>query len=187
MIDDKFLPIGTICKVNKSNHLVMIDGYLPVDYNDKIIIYDYSGCIYPEGLLKRNLNISFNHSDIIEIVYIGYKNNDFDTLNSILKGQSTDKINNENNTLFKNIEFDENGVVIFATKNSEPELTKTEVINENNLSEVKNPFLNNYSNNIIVENKAEQDSSQWPIFTNIKFDENGIVVSSDVEYKKVDE
>ena len=45
-------------------------------------MHDYRGCIYPEGLLKNNI-ISFNHNDIIEIIFKGYINDDYSKLENM--------------------------------------------------------------------------------------------------------
>ena len=36
------------------------------------VIYDYSGCLYPEGIIKSDITSVFNHSQIQNIDFEGY-------------------------------------------------------------------------------------------------------------------
>lgn len=65
-----FLPIGTVIKLNKSNKLVMVTGFLCKN-SDGSKSSDYSGCLYPEGIVSPDLNLFFNNSDIESIIYYG--------------------------------------------------------------------------------------------------------------------
>ena len=144
-------------------------------------MYDYLGCPYPEGMLLNNNQVSFNHSDINNILYNGYENESYKNLNNILN----DQVNNNNNvelvnkSLFKNIQFDENGVVIYTENNdiNNNEVTFNEELTKNidDNSSIDNPFFAKY------EEKKIKDSNdkEWPIFKNIQFDENGIVISAE--------
>ena len=105
---EKFLPIGSICKIANSSEKLMILGYFGQQK------YDYTGCIYPSGVVGDNFYY-FNHSEIVSIDYLGYTDNDFEDLNNKLL-ERTRLIENEQKRreeFIKNIKFDENGVVIF--------------------------------------------------------------------------
>ncbi len=78
---DKYLPIGTVCTIKNHQKKVMIVGVFSVEYNGTVKMYDYRGCDYPEGLLLSNKMLSFNHSDIENIVYMGYKDEFYETFN----------------------------------------------------------------------------------------------------------
>lgn len=36
-------------------------------------IYDYAGCLYPEGIFDLNMMCYFNHTQIDKICFIGYQ------------------------------------------------------------------------------------------------------------------
>lgn len=67
---DKFLPLGTIINIKGSTRFYMIAGFLGrTETND---ITDYIICYYPGGSMYFNKYKLINHSDIRNIVSIGY-------------------------------------------------------------------------------------------------------------------
>lgn len=66
---ESYLPIGTIVILKNSNQKIMINGYFGSD--DKKTVYEYTGCIYPEGIIDSNKGLLFNHNSIKEIIYNG--------------------------------------------------------------------------------------------------------------------
>ncbi len=70
---DKFLPIGSVVLLSGGTKKAMITGFCSISDDDKTKIYDYCGCIYPEGYLTSNQICLFNHDQIEEIFYIGYE------------------------------------------------------------------------------------------------------------------
>lgn len=68
---DKYLPIGTVVLLKNATKRLMIVGFcVKGDTDDKI--YDYVGCLYPEGLLSNDQNCLFNHSQIDKIFFLGF-------------------------------------------------------------------------------------------------------------------
>ncbi len=70
----KLLPIGTVLLLNGGTKSIMITGYYTKNQNNKV--YDYNGCIFPEGYME-NLFCLFNHDDIKEIYYMGLDNKEY--------------------------------------------------------------------------------------------------------------
>ena len=68
----KYLPIGTIVLLKNATKRLMVTGFCAVDAEsaDKKM-YDYSGCMYPEGVVSSNQTALFNHEDIDKIYYMG--------------------------------------------------------------------------------------------------------------------
>lgn len=172
---DKYLPIGTVCTLKGGNKKIMITGFFSIEYNGNIKMYDYQGCQYPEGLLLKNKLISFNHSDIENIDFLGYQSELHNNLNTLLL-QNTSQLekDKENVTVVSNFQFDENGVIIFdgtsslnvneEEKNSEP------------IESLDNPFN--------IEYKPEDrdvNKDQEQILNKFVFDENGIIISDGSE------
>lgn len=175
MQEQKFLPIGTICTINKYNKKVMIVGYYAMDYNGNATIYDYKAYDYPEGTLLINKIICFNHSDIIKIDFMGLKNDDYQRLNSNLNNQNNKEIE-ENNNHIGNFKFDNNGVVIYDPLSSQnSDIGKVQ--GNKKIEEIENPFYNKYVEKTISQH--ESNSSEWDIFKKIEFDENGYVISAE--------
>lgn len=67
----KYLPIGSVVLLKDGIKKVMISGYCPINMDKKDKIYDYLGCLYPEGILKNDYNILFDHQDIKKIYCLG--------------------------------------------------------------------------------------------------------------------
>lgn len=85
---EKYLPIGTVVMLKNGKKRVMITGFCSVDKADKKKIYDYNGCMYPEGMIDSNQICLFNHEQIEKIYHIGLRDNEEkefkEKLNSIL-------------------------------------------------------------------------------------------------------
>ena len=70
-IGEKFLPIGTVVMLKGGSKRVMIIGFCSIADNDRQKVYDYSGCLYPEGIISSNQTLLFNHEQIEKIFYVG--------------------------------------------------------------------------------------------------------------------
>lgn len=96
----KYLPLGTVVLLKGATKRLMITGFCIVDSVDSSVIHDYSACIYPEGMLKPNQLALFNHEQIAQIIYMGYRDQeeiDFKKkLNDLLVSRNA-FINNNNN------------------------------------------------------------------------------------------
>ena len=70
---EKFLPIGSVILLKKGQKKLMIVGYTQIYLKNKSEIYDYMGCVYPEGMINIKNFYFFNHEDIEEVFYVGYQ------------------------------------------------------------------------------------------------------------------
>lgn len=70
-IGEKFLPIGTVVMLKGGTKRVMVTGFCSIDEKDKEKIYDYAGCLYPEGIITSKQTLLFNHEQIEEVFYLG--------------------------------------------------------------------------------------------------------------------
>ncbi len=68
---EKFLPIGTVVMLKGGKKRAMITGFCSIPSEDKTKMYDYSGCIYPEGFISSSQTLLFNHDQIDEVFYLG--------------------------------------------------------------------------------------------------------------------
>lgn len=74
MKQNYILPIGSVVKTIKGNVKLMIVGRAQLYNNDGTIGYfDYSALVYPEGITSQREFAFFNHEDIQEIYFEGYR------------------------------------------------------------------------------------------------------------------
>ena len=78
---EKYLPIGTVVMLEKGYKRVMITGYKCFEKNNRSNLYDYSGCLYPEGIVSSNNSLLFNHDQIIQVYHLGFINDSFKSYN----------------------------------------------------------------------------------------------------------
>ena len=67
------LPIGSIIKLKEGQVKLMIIGYLKYAVGDQEKIFDYAGCLYPNGYQSKEKCVVFNHEDIIKVYALGYQ------------------------------------------------------------------------------------------------------------------
>lgn len=67
-----WLPMGSVVRANKGEHLVMVAGVMVTD-GDTGRLYDYLGYPYPEGRVSEG-GYFFNKSDVAEIYHVGLLN-----------------------------------------------------------------------------------------------------------------
>ena len=84
---DKFLPIGSIVLLNNATKKVMICGFCAQTKDGESNVFDYIGCLYPEGILDTDKNLLFNHTDIKTIYAIGYSDDEGKAFNTRLKNE----------------------------------------------------------------------------------------------------
>lgn len=92
----KYLPIGTVVLLNGGSKKIMITGFCSISEDDTTKVYDYCGCIYPEGYLNSNQVCLFDHNQINEIFYLGYENDEESEfkkeLNQMLSEYNNDRL-----------------------------------------------------------------------------------------------
>lgn len=84
MLQEKYLPIGTVVLLKEGKQKLMINGYTPVESKNKDRVYDYCGCIYPEGVISTDQTILFDHNDIEEVLTLGFVCEEQEKLNQKL-------------------------------------------------------------------------------------------------------
>ena len=63
---EKYLPIGTVVMLKEGKKKLMITGFCTMDSENQSEMFDYSGCLYPEGLLSSEQVALFNHKQIYQ-------------------------------------------------------------------------------------------------------------------------
>lgn len=70
-----YLPIGSIVLLKGGTKRAMIVGRVQRQLeNDKI--WDYSACLYPEGIINPNELFLFNNEDIDRLFFIGMQDSE---------------------------------------------------------------------------------------------------------------
>ena len=67
-----YLPIGSVVLLKNARKRVMIYGR-KIKAQDEEKVYDYLGCLYPEGVLDSEKVILFDHSQIQMVYFIGFQ------------------------------------------------------------------------------------------------------------------
>ena len=69
---ENLLPIGTVVLLEESTCKVMITGLCQKKVGEETI-YDYAGCLYPEGVMGPDKTFLFNGEQIERVYFIGYQ------------------------------------------------------------------------------------------------------------------
>ena len=68
------LPVGSVVLLEESTKKLMILGYLQsMEGDSEQKIYDYCGCLFPEGYMSADQVYLFDHEQIEEIFFLGYQ------------------------------------------------------------------------------------------------------------------
>lgn len=115
-IGEKYLPIGTVVMLKGGSKRVMIAGFCAIAEDTENKMYDYSGCLYPEGFISSTQTCLFDHEQIEKVYFKGFVDEE----------EVKFKKNLEN--LVKQI----NGEQDFIEKQNVPEKNTTEIFEETN-------------------------------------------------------
>lgn len=72
----ELLPIGSIIRLKDGEKRLMINGIMQSELEDEGKEYDYLGILYPEGHIGDQFQYLFNHSDIDEVVFRGFEDDE---------------------------------------------------------------------------------------------------------------
>ena len=67
------LPIGSVVILKEARHRMMIIGYCQKKLDQKEKIFDYVGCLYPEGYISADQCYLFNCEQIDKVYHVGYQ------------------------------------------------------------------------------------------------------------------
>ena len=70
-IGEKYLPLGTVVLLEGGTKRVMITGFATASSDDPDLIYDYAGCMYPQGFITSNQTVLVDHDQIQKIYHFG--------------------------------------------------------------------------------------------------------------------
>lgn len=67
------LSIGSIVILKGGYKKIMIYGRQQYQLTESRILWDYVGCLYPEGFISDDYNVFFNQEEIQDIIHFGYE------------------------------------------------------------------------------------------------------------------
>lgn len=70
-IGEKYLPLGSVVLLKGATKRVMITGFVSMSPDTGKQVFDYSGCVYPEGFYNYNEVCVFNHNQIDKVYFTG--------------------------------------------------------------------------------------------------------------------
>ncbi|MBS6646335.1 MAG: DUF4176 domain-containing protein [Clostridiaceae bacterium] len=86
MNQKSYLPIGSVVLLKEGKKRLMIYGRRQlVKDGEREKEYDYSACLYPEGMLNSKDVVLFNHDQIQMIYFIGFQDIEELHFRSLLK------------------------------------------------------------------------------------------------------
>ncbi len=95
-MEKEFLPIGSVCLLKGAKKKVMVTGFCVKGNETGERVFDYLGCVYPEGVISSDQNLLFDHDQIEQIYFKGFVNeeeNQFkEKLREILAKQELENI-----------------------------------------------------------------------------------------------
>lgn len=68
----KYLPLGSVVLIKNAKKRIMIIGFAIRSEETPGKVWDYIGCLYPEGVQSPDKNLVFNHEDIGTVYSLGY-------------------------------------------------------------------------------------------------------------------
>ena len=88
---EKYLPIGSVVLMKEAKKRIMITGYVAKTAETGDKIWDYIGCLWPEGTISSDKNLLFDHKDIQQIFAIGYSDDEQKKFMEVLNQQFSSK------------------------------------------------------------------------------------------------
>jgi len=84
---EKYLPVGSVVLLHDGEKRVMIYSRLQKQVANGTM-WDYIGCLYPEGNLNEQYMYLFNHEQIKQVFHIGYQDEEEQELQRIMREAS---------------------------------------------------------------------------------------------------
>ncbi len=78
------LPIGSVVLLKEADKRLMIYGIKQMS-GEEGKVYDYIGCLYPEGSIDAEYTFLFQHDDIEKVDFVGYMDTEYQVFREALK------------------------------------------------------------------------------------------------------
>ena len=77
MNNSKYLPIGSVVILKEAKKRIMVVGFAAKSEETGDKVFDYIGCLYPEGIIDSSKNLLFDHEQIEKIFALGYRDQEW--------------------------------------------------------------------------------------------------------------
>lgn len=94
-VGEKFLPIGTVVILKDAAKRIMITGFASVSPDTGDRIFDYSGCVFPEGFMSYNEVCVFDHNQIDKVFHKGLVDQEVTDFHKLLNEKLEELKNSE--------------------------------------------------------------------------------------------
>ena len=84
---EKFLPIGSVVLLKGGKKKLMITGYCMKTEEEPDKIYDYNGCLFPEGEINSKITSVFDHKQIEKVFFKGYESEETEEFFKTIKAK----------------------------------------------------------------------------------------------------
>ena len=111
-MNKEFLPVGSVVLLKGGTKRVMVTGFCSVDNDDKSKLYDYTGCLYPEGIINSNEICLFNNDQIEKVFFRGFEDEEEVTFKKALI-TTIEEYNKEEVTPIEEDNFEEEPSISF--------------------------------------------------------------------------
>ena len=69
---NELLPVGSVVLLKNSEKRITVMGFCQAKPDDTDTVYDYCGCLYPEGYIDADHVYLFNHEQVEKVYSLGY-------------------------------------------------------------------------------------------------------------------
>lgn len=114
-MEKEFLPVGSVVILKGATKKVMVTGFCSIDQENADKVYDYNGCLYPEGIINSNELELFDNEQIDQVFFRGYEDEEELEYKKIL----CDVINEYNNGESMDTNDEEEPVIIYQSDSQE--------------------------------------------------------------------
>lgn len=66
-----YLPIGSVVLLEDGEKKLMITGFCTIPEETPDEVFDYCGCLYPEGVVSSDEIYVFDHDQIKDVLFVG--------------------------------------------------------------------------------------------------------------------
>ncbi len=179
-IGEKYLPIGTVCILKEAKKRIMIIGFAAKGKETKDKLFDYIGCLYPEGVISSDKNLLFNHDQIDKVFSLGYVDEEQKQLMVKLKSYINETYNNDDSS-----ESSSSNNIIKNDVLNNTNLASANMVNENNNQ--SNILQNNNINNNVNNNMNNNALPQMPILNQSNNGVNNETTSNNMSNANIDD
>lgn len=90
-MNEKYLPIGSVVLLKNATKRLMVTGFLVSSKEFPEKVFDYSGCLYPEGIITSEQTALFDHEQIEKIYATGFSDSEEESFKAKLINELNNK------------------------------------------------------------------------------------------------